>query len=267
MSREPIPKKSLGQHWLHDELSLEAMLYAAGVQVDDTVLEIGPGLGTLTELLVKEARQVVAVEYDIELARTLPKRVKADNLRIVQQDILQFDLTSMPPSYKVVANIPYYLTSKLVRVLSESSNPPQVAVLLVQKEVAERLAAAPGKLSILGVTSQYYWDVSLGPVVGAKLFTPPPKVDSQIVIMKWRQQPLFENINTKLFFRIVKAGFGEKRKTLLNSLSAGLHVTKPIIQELMESVDIDPRLRAQNLSLEQWHTLYVAMLQQGIVEE
>jgi 16S rRNA (adenine1518-N6/adenine1519-N6)-dimethyltransferase len=252
----PVPKKSLGQHWLTDEISLQAMLLAADVQPEDMVLEIGPGLGPLTALLVGAASSVTAVEFDEELARGLAKRVPADNLRVVRSDILRFDLTALPPDYKVVANIPYYLTSKLVRVLSESSNPPLVAALLVQKEVAERLAAKPGQLSILGVTSQYYFEVSLGPVVKAELFTPPPKVDSQIVVLKRRTEPLFDDVDTRDFFRLVKAGFGEKRKTLLNSLSAGLHLEKSAVKTWLDSAGVNPQLRAQNLSLDEWHDLY-----------
>lgn len=259
---EPTPKKSLGQHWLYDPASLQAMLDAAAVTADDTVLEVGPGLGTLTELLVHAAHSVVAVEFDADLARGLLQRVKAavgetDNLQIVQQDILRFDLTSLPPDYKVVANIPYYLTSKLVRVLSESPNPPLTAVLLVQKEVAERLAAKPGDLSILGVTAQYYFDVSLAEVVPAALFTPPPKVDSQIVVLRRRDAPLFgAELDVPAFFRVVKAGFGAKRKTLLNSLSGGLHLGKPETLALLERAGISPQLRAQNLSLDDWYRLY-----------
>lgn len=256
MSPNPIPKKSLGQHWLTDEASLHAMLVAAAVQSHDTVLEIGPGLGPLTKLLVDSADQVVAVEFDEGLAAGLSRRVPADNLRVVRQDILRFDLTALAPDYKVVANIPYYLTSKLVRVLSESPNQPSVTALLVQKEVAERLAAKPGNLSILGVTCQFYWDVSLDIVVPAELFTPPPKVDSQIVIMRRRPEPLFPDIDTKEFFHVVKAGFGEKRKTLLNALSGGLHLEKPAVREWLEAAGISPQLRAQNLSLDDWHKLY-----------
>jgi 16S rRNA (adenine1518-N6/adenine1519-N6)-dimethyltransferase len=252
----PIPKKSLGQHWLHDQASLEAMLDFSEVTADDMILEIGPGLGTLTRLLVAEAEHVVAVEFDEQLARELPKRVPAANLAIVQSDILRFDLTTLPLEYKVVANIPYYLTSKLVRVLSESSNPPFLATLLIQKEVAERLAATPGQLSILGVTAQYFWEVSLGPVIKAELFTPPPKVDSQIVVLKRRSEPLFTDVDTKQFFRLVKAGFGEKRKTLHNALSAGMRLDKPAVQAWLAKAGIDPMLRAQNLTLEDWHRLY-----------
>jgi 16S rRNA (adenine1518-N6/adenine1519-N6)-dimethyltransferase len=256
MHNEPLPKKSLGQHWLEDEASLWAMLDHAEVTADDTVLEIGPGLGPLTKLLVSEADSVVAVEFDEDLASGLAKRVPADNLKVVRSDILRFDLTSLAPDYKVVANIPYYLTSKLVRVLSESINPPLIATLLVQKEVAERLAAKPGQLSILGVTSQFYFDVSLGPVVKAELFTPPPKVDSQIVVLRRRAEPLFSGVEPNQYFRLVKAGFGEKRKTLLNSLSAGLHMEKDAARSWLESAGINPQLRAQNLSLQDWHELY-----------
>lgn len=256
MSDTPVTKKSLGQHWLYDEASLLAMCEAARLQTTDTVLEIGPGLGTLTAVLVEGANRVVAVEFDEKLAAGLLARVRANNLEIVSQDILSFDFTSLSVSYKVVANIPYYLTSNLIRVLSETANPPVVAVLLVQKEVAERVAAAPGQLSILSVTAQFYWEVSLGQVVPAALFTPPPKVDSQILVLHRRLVPLFSDVEPKLFFRLVKAGFAQRRKTLLNSLSAGLSLDRETIQTVCDRVGLDSRRRAQTLSLEEWHTLY-----------
>lgn len=261
MRSDPLPKKSLGQHWLEDDASLEAMLLAADTSAADTVLEIGPGLGTLTRKLVDAVKEVVAVEFDEHLAAGLPGRVFADNLHIVRQDILKFDLTQLPPDYKVIANIPYYLTSNLIRVLSESSNQPQKAVLLVQKEVAERVAARPGAMSLLSVTAQFYWEASLGRVVEAELFTPPPKVDSQIVILSRRPEPLFKDVEAKAFFRLVKAGFGERRKTLRNSLSGGLHLNKDEAEKLLGSAGIDPGLRAQNLTLDQWHGLYLACRQ------
>lgn len=258
MQHDPLPKKSLGQHWLTDYDCLSAMLDTAEVGLDDTVLEIGPGLGTLTELLVESAEKVVAVEFDERLAGQLPARVQADNLSVVRSDILSFDLTTMPPGYKVVANIPYYLTSNLIRVLSESSNPPEAVALLVQKEVAERVAAKPGGMSLLSVTAQFYWHVSLGRVVGAKLFTPPPKVDSQILRLQRRGKPLFDDVDPKKFFRLAKAGFSERRKTIRNSLSGGLHLDKPATEALLKQAGLDGGLRAQALSLEQWHKLYVA---------
>lgn len=256
----PFAKKSLGQHWLTDQFALAAMCDAARVTSDDTVLEIGPGLGTLTELLVQRAKHVVAVEFDEQLASGLADRVPADNLTVTQQDILKFDLTSLPHDYKVVANIPYYLTSKLLRVLSESTNPPAVVALLVQKEVAERVAAEPGNMSLLSVSVQWYFETELKQVVPARLFTPPPKVDSQIIRLKRREQPLFTGVDTKLFFQIVKAGYSARRKTILNSLSGGLRLPKDRVGELLEQASLSPTARPQALSMVEWHALYKAFI-------
>jgi 16S rRNA (adenine1518-N6/adenine1519-N6)-dimethyltransferase len=253
---EHVPKKSLGQHWLYDEATLDAIIDCAEVQPTDTVLEIGPGLGTLTKRLVKRAQHVTAVEFDRELADRLPNAINNDALDVVHDDILGFDLTKLPLNYKVVANIPYYLTSNLIRVLSESSNPFSTAAILIQKEVAERVTAQPGQMSILSVSAQFYCEVSLGPVVPAELFTPPPKVDSQVLILKYRTQPLFEDIDVKRFFRLVKAGFSQKRKTLVNSLSGGLALEKGEVRRMLEAADITENTRAQALSLDDWYALY-----------
>ncbi|MGI9027803.1 MAG: 16S rRNA (adenine(1518)-N(6)/adenine(1519)-N(6))-dimethyltransferase RsmA [Candidatus Saccharimonadales bacterium] len=248
-----IPKKSLGQHWLEDEASLQAMCDTATITPDDVVLEIGPGLGTLTEKLMAQAGQVIAVEFDADLARQLPKRLKkASNVTVVHQDILSFDLTRLPVNYKVIANIPYYLTSNLIRVLSESTNPPLSATLLIQKEVAERVAAGPGEMSLLSVTAQMYFEPSLSLVVPAALFTPPPKVNSQIVHLQRRSQPLYGDLDSKELFRLVKAGFSNRRKTLHNSLSAGLHITKDETRDLLQRAAINPQLRPQDLALSDW---------------
>jgi 16S rRNA (adenine1518-N6/adenine1519-N6)-dimethyltransferase len=252
------PKKSLGQHWLHDDATLEAMCDAAAVEQGDTVLEVGPGLGTLTAKLVGRATKVVAVEFDAELAKHLPSRVTAANLEVVQQDILCFDLSQLPPGYKVAANIPYYLTSNLLRILCESPNHFSRAALLMQKEVAERVCAKPGDMGLLSVSVQFYCEASLGPIVPAKLFTPPPKVDSQILQLTYRPKPLFPGIDTKQFFRIVKAGFSQRRKTLVNSLGAGLHLSREEATALLERALVPPTTRAQNLSLEEWWAIYQA---------
>jgi 16S rRNA (adenine1518-N6/adenine1519-N6)-dimethyltransferase len=253
------PKKSLGQHWLDDLSSLQAMVDGAEITDQDTVLEIGPGLGTLTKLLVARAEQVVAVEYDRDLAKGLRKRVPADNLVVVSQDILRFDFGELPPDYKLSANIPYYLTSNLIRVISDTPNPPLCVALLVQKEVAQRVCAQPGSMSLLSVTAQFYWQASLGEIVEAYLFTPPPKVDSQILLLKRRDGVLFPDVDPKVFFRIVKAGFSQRRKTVLNALSSGLHKTKPETETLLATAGIDLKLRPQNLSLENWYALYQAL--------
>lgn len=266
MADSPQPKKSLGQHWLDDSDALEAMCDAAEVSGKDTVLEIGPGLGTLTGLLTKRAKSVIAVEFDESLAQALPEKVGADNLSTVQHDILKFDLTTLPQNYKIVANIPYYLTSNLIRVISESMNPPSVAALLVQKEVAERVAAPPGQMSLLSVSAQFYWDVGTGRVVGAELFTPPPKVDSQILVLKKRKEPLFADVDIQQFFQVVKAGFAARRKTLINSLSAGLRIGKGQTEGLLQGAKIDPGRRAQSLSLPQWYDVYKSAKAAGIFD-
>ncbi len=252
------PKKSLGQHWLADETALAAMCEAADLTASDIVLEIGPGLGTLTQLLVQRARQVIAVEFDLQLAAKLPELVTADNLQVTAANILRFDLTHLPVGYKVVANIPYYLTSNLLQVLCESTNPPKQMALLVQKEVAERVAAQPGDMSLLSVAVQYYCEASLDMVVPAHLFTPPPKVDSQILKLKLRHKPLFEDVDNDKFFKLVKAGFAQRRKKLRSSLSAGLHISKGAANQLLEQAGLDPNSRPQELSLPNWHALYTA---------
>lgn len=253
-----IAKKSLGQHWLNDEAALEAIITNADVSLDDIVLEIGPGLGSLTSKLVSRARKVIAVEKDESLATKLQKQA-IPNLEVLSGDILQFNFADLPESYKVVANIPYYLTSNLIRVLSETANPPSVAVLLIQKEVAERVAARPGQMSILAVTAQFYWGISLGRVVEASLFEPPPKVDSQILVLKRRSGPLFD-VDEKQFFQLVRAGFSQRRKTLVNALSGGLAISKDRARQLLEHAAIQPTARAQTLSLEQWYSLHQATI-------
>ncbi|HET7827439.1 MAG TPA: 16S rRNA (adenine(1518)-N(6)/adenine(1519)-N(6))-dimethyltransferase RsmA, partial [Candidatus Saccharimonadales bacterium] len=190
------PKKSLGQHWLKDGTALEAMCQAADLKKADYVLEVGPGLGDLTRQLLARAGQVAAVELDSDLADNLGRQLPDPRLKIISGNILEFDLTRLPAGYKVVANIPYYLTSHLVRLLAESANPPSTAVLLVQREVAERIAAQPGQMSLLSVSTQFYFEPSLGAIVPAELFEPPPKVDSQIITLNYRHQPLFGEIDT-----------------------------------------------------------------------
>jgi 16S rRNA (adenine1518-N6/adenine1519-N6)-dimethyltransferase len=255
------PKKSLGQHWLYDETTLEAICEAADVQKNDTVLEIGPGLGTLTKHLLKRADRVVAVEFDAQLAATLPGKFSNPRLEVINQDILQFDLSTLPAGFKVVANIPYYLTSNLIRVLNESTNPFSVAAILIQKEVAERVVASPGQMSLLSVSAQFYSEAALGVKVAKSLFTPPPKVDSQVLVLHYRRKPLFADVDAKQFFRLVKAGFSQKRKTLVNSLSGGLAISKDEARGLLEAADIPPTQRAQALSLNDWYALYEVIKQ------
>ena len=253
------PKKSLGQHWLKDREVLARIADDADITPTDTVLEIGPGLGTLTSELLRRAQKVVAVELDGVLAAKLPGQFPGTALEVINQDILTFDLTKLPAHYVVVANVPYYITSKIIQLLTTSLNKPRTIVLLIQKEVAERLAAAPGDMSILAVSAQIYAEVELGDVVPAKLFTPPPKVDSQVVILKIRPEAVVSAENEKLFFRVVKAGFSAKRKKLRSSISSGLHISKPEAETLLVKTGINPDDRAEQLSIEDWIRLTSAV--------
>jgi 16S rRNA (adenine1518-N6/adenine1519-N6)-dimethyltransferase len=254
-----IAKKSLGQHWLDDEASLEAICDAAEVGKGDYVLEIGPGHGSLTRKLLARGAHVTAIELDRELVYELKTKFSGAQFRLHIGNILEFDLSAMPPGYKVVANIPYYLTSHLLRMLSESSNPFSLAALLVQKEVAERVAAKPGDMGILSVTVQYYCATGLGPIVPAKLFFPPPKVDSQILMLEYKG-PHYKNVDTTKFFRIVKAGFSERRKKLRSSLAGGLQINKLEASRLLDEAGINPKRRAQELTLAEWHNLYLELM-------
>lgn len=260
----PFANKTLGQHWLTDRAALESICDLAEVGKDDLVVEVGPGLGTLTDYLKERAGRVIAVEYDDKLALNLAAKYANTNVEVRSEDILKFDLTALPHPYKVVANIPYYLTSNLLRVLCESLNPPQSMTLLVQKEVAERVAAKPGAMSLLSVSVQFYCEVELGELVPAYLFTPPPKVDSQILKLDYRSKPLFENVDMVKFFALVKAGFSERRKKLRSSLSGGLRMDKNEAEALLNKANIDPNQRAQELSLKKWYDLYIELSKTNI---
>jgi 16S rRNA (adenine1518-N6/adenine1519-N6)-dimethyltransferase len=249
------PNKSLGQHWLHDRPTLEAIANAAEITQTDTVLEIGPGLGTLTSVLLAKAHNVIAVEFDQQLAEKLPGQFPGKNLEVIHQDILSFNLNDLPDGYIVVANVPYYITSKIVQKLMTAANKPKVAVLLVQKEVAERIAAAPGDMSILAVSAQVYAKASLGIMVPRDLFTPPPQVDSQVVILKTRPAPLVDAAQENDFFRLVKAGFSAKRKKLRSSLAGGLGLEKTFVETLLARAGVSPDARAEAVSIQQWKQL------------
>lgn len=255
------PKKELGQNFLFDDDILGKIADCGELTKADTVLEIGPGLGTLTNQLCKRAGQVVAVELDDELAKLLPANVAelsgyaVSNLTVVNQDFLGYDLSNLPADYKVVANIPYNITSKIIEKLWSAGNKPSLVVLLVQQEVAERLAAEPGRLSILAISAQIFAEIKLGIKVPAELFTPAPKVDSQVVIMRRRSEQLVDDEHLKQFFYVVKAGFSEKRKKLRSSLAVGLRTNKSEAERLLAEAGVDPNKRAQELSMDDWKRL------------
>lgn len=256
------PNKGLGQHFLIDRGSLEAIMGAAEPSSSDTVLEIGPGLGVMTTELIRAAGRVVAVETDAVLAELL-RRDAPENLEVVEEDFLQFDLHRLGKDYKVIANIPYYLTSKIFRLLMESTNPPSVMSLLIQKEVAERIAARPGKMSVLALSVQYYGKPSLVQVVERFKFWPAPKVDSAILKVEFTG-PVFPADRDKLF-RLIKAGFGEKRKQLKNALAGGLNISSEAALELLKVAKLGPTARAQELDLAAWERLYNATIKREYI--
>lgn len=291
-------KKSLGQNFLNDRRYLAPMLDAAELTPTDTVLEIGPGRGVLTEALAERVGCLVAVELDDRLIEPLRQRFAPQpHVHIRHTDILEHapehliallclsegeledgrsgdwemkrsqkdetvsqSPTSHPPiptrpiSYKVVANLPYYITSAVLRHLLEAEQPPSLAVLMVQWEVAQRICAAPGDLSILAVSVLYYAEPRIVQRVPARAFSPRPKVDSAILRLTIRSQPAVD-VEPALFFRVVRAGFGQKRKQLHNSLAAGLHLDKPMVQAWLDCAGIDPARRAETLSLDEWGKL------------
>jgi 16S rRNA (adenine1518-N6/adenine1519-N6)-dimethyltransferase len=251
-----ITKKSLGQHWLNDQQTLKNIVNYAQINKQDYVLEIGPGLGSLTAFISQKAGSVLAIEIDRDLFNMLKIGNQEDNLEFVNEDILKFDFTKLPRNYKIVANIPYYLTSHLIRLLSESTNPPLKVVLLIQKEVAARIAAKPGHMSTLSVVTQQYYEVETKDIVPAKLFTPSPKVDSQIIVLSRRTKPAIDTSDDRALFRLVRVGFSARRKTLENSLSNGLRQDKRRMKELITEASLDAKIRPQMLSLKDWGKLF-----------
>lgn len=251
-------KKSFGQNFLVDREALAKIVGAAELTADDAVLEIGPGLGVLTDELVKHAGKVVALEADPELAELLQRRAP-ENLEVITTDALQYDLAQMPDGYKVVANLPYYITSPLIRFLLEGSKKPSSVTVLVQKEVAERITAVPGNMSVLACSVQYYGQPQLVDLVPSSSFFPAPKVDSAILHIAVANDTAFE-ADTKQLFRLIKAGFGEKRKMLRNSLAGGLAIPSESAIELIAKAGLKETARAQELSMQDWERLYRAFM-------
>ncbi|HEX2997208.1 MAG TPA: 16S rRNA (adenine(1518)-N(6)/adenine(1519)-N(6))-dimethyltransferase RsmA [Anaerolineales bacterium] len=250
--------KSLGQNFLQDSEVLEKIAAAAEIQPGDTVLEIGPGLGSLTRYLAVSAREVVAVELDEKLIPPL-KTVLApyQNVRLIHGDILKLSPRDLIPAedYIVAANIPYYITSAVIRHLLESDPKPRRIVLTVQKEVAQRICAKPGDMSLLALSVQVYGKPRLAAQIPAEAFFPAPKVDSAVLCVDIYPAPLIKEDLLDTFFKLIKAGFSQKRKTLRNSLSSGLHISPAEAADLLTRVDIDPQRRAETLSIEQWERL------------
>ena len=255
------PKKSLGQNFLVEPEGLRKVIEAAGIKSDDQVLEIGAGLGSLTVLLAQLSRSVVAVEIDREIIPALQQVLeKYPNVEIVQGDILQQNPESLglEAGYLVVANIPYYISSAILRHLLTTKKKPARMILTVQKEVAERICTAEGKHSLLSLSVQVFGKPSLAGIIPANSFLPAPEVDSAVLVIDLYLQPAIPEEDLDRFFRLAKAGFSQKRKTLRNSLSGGMRISTQEAEKLLGQAGLDPMLRAETLSLEAWGNLVKA---------
>ena len=254
-------KKKLGQHFLIDKKVLGKIIESADLKSQDVVLEIGSGLGALTLKLLKKVEKVVALEKDQKMAeifKTITSGFK--NLEILNEDALKFDLRKLPKNYKVVANIPYYITSPLLKVLLEAKNRPKLIVLMVQKEVAERIMAISPNMNILAIAVQFYAKPEIVGFVLKNSFFPKPKVDSAIIKILPRSGTLAEEVDEKNFFRIVKIGFSSPRKQLQNNLRAGLKISKEKVNKVLEKSQINPSQRPQELSINDWIRICNAFL-------
>jgi len=257
------PSKGLGQHFLIDESVLEHILSAAQLSAQDTVLEIGPGLGVLTRALAEGAGRVVAVELDERMVTILRERLADfNNLEIVQGDILELApaaLVAPASQYKVVANLPYYITSAVLRHLLEAAGKPELIVVTVQLEVAQRILAQPGDMSLLAVSVQFYGQPELVTRVPAGAFWPPPQVDSAVLKIQVYEHPPVMVDDVGWFFQVVRAGFGQRRKQLKNALAAGLHRHRDEVATALKTAGVDPRRRAETLNLEEWAAVAEAL--------
>lgn len=250
--------KGLGQNFLQDPLALERIVEAADIQSSDHVLEIGPGLGSLTRYLAAAAKEVVAVELDSNLLLPLEKILSPyDNAHVIQGDILKLSPSELinESNYIVVANIPYYITSAVIRHLLESDKKPRRIVLTVQREVAQRICAKPGDMSLLALSVQVYGKPRIAARIPAGAFFPAPKVDSAVLTVDIYPSPLIQPELLETFFKLIKAGFSQKRKTLRNALSSGLRISPSEAENLLRRADIDPQRRAETLSIEEWERL------------
>lgn len=278
-----LPQKSLGQNFLKDQTVLDQIIKAADLSGADLVMEIGPGEGALTAELIKYAQKIICVEKDGVLAEKLGQNFKfsiysfqsisqdailnfQNKTAVIAGDILEINLPQLIEknnfrNYRLIANIPYYITSPIIRLFLETKYPPAEMILMVQKEVAERIVAQPGQMSLLAVAVQYYAQAELLFYVDKKSFWPRPDVDSAVIrITPSKEHDTKEN--AQKFFQVVRAGFSAKRKLLVNNLTSSLHLEKKTAGEAIKKAGIDPAARAQELSVDNWKRLSSVILSQ-----
>ena len=261
-------RKRLGQHFLINEEVLKLITSAAELTPTDIIMEIGPGLGVLTRELAKQVGWVIAVELDNKLAALLKQTLAPfDNVTIINEDILRINPATLfreqktkfslaPSTYKVVANLPYYITSPVLRHFLEASVKPETMIVMVQKEVAEAIVAEPGKRSVLSISVQFYGKPRIISYVPAQSFHPAPEVDSAILRIDVYPQPAVTVSDERGFFEMVRAGFTTPRKQIANSLAQGLGLAKTEVLTLLQRADIVPQRRAETLTLEEWAQLW-----------
>ncbi len=247
-------KKHLGQNFLKSGKALRDIILAAKISGEDTVVEIGPGKGALTEKVLESAGKVIAIEKDEELIPVLEEKfkeeIKSKKLILLKDDILTFDLSKLPKKYKIVANIPFYITGAILEKFLESKYQPAVMALIVQKEVAERVVARDGKESILSMSVRVFGEPKFVSKIPARYFSPEPKVDSAILLIENIKNTLKDKEKDE-FFRLIKGGFSQKRKTLIKNLS-GLGVKRELLEEKFKELGLDQNIRAEKLSLSDW---------------
>ncbi len=252
------PKKQLGQNFLVSHDILDHIIESANISPDDSILEIGPGLGALTTALAAKAKTVIAVEKDRRLCDVLSKALgEYHNVHIIPGDILHLDTIPFAHDtspYRVIANIPYYLTGRLIRLLLSSKNPPRDITLMVQKEVAHRIVCIPPDMNLLGVSVQYYGTARILKTVPRSAFWPVPEVDSALIYINIEEKTK-NAAEEKLFFSITRAGFSQPRKLLRSNLKRGLRINESALASLFSSCGIAEQARAQNISMDQWRCL------------
>jgi 16S rRNA (adenine1518-N6/adenine1519-N6)-dimethyltransferase len=257
-------KHNYGQNFLITENVYNKIVSLAELTKDDVVLEVGPGLGFLTAKLAKEAKKVLSVEIDNKLVEILKiglDSADVSNVEIINENILDFDLNTLIKGYKIVANLPYNITSVFLRKFLSADNKPKKAILLLQKEVVERIVAKPGNHSLLSLSVQFYAEAKLEDYVLKNNFYPSPKVDSAILslIIKDKEELPLAKEEEKVFFRLLKFGFSAKRKKLKNNLAGALKKEVKDIENILKEISVDTELRAQNLSLEDWLKLFACL--------
>jgi len=259
------PNRRLGQNFLVDPAALRRIVDAADLGPDDVVIEVGAGLGALTRPLAQAAGRVIAVEVDPRLVQILQEQFGDwPHVEIVQGDILRIPNPALHhPHFKVAANLPYYITSAVLRHFLENKPRPRLMVVTIQQEVAERIVAQAGDMSLLAVSVQFYGEPRIVARIPAGAFYPPPKVSSAVVridVPDAPRVPLPPGLDEAAFFRVARAGFSQKRKTLRNSLSAGLRMTPADTAQALQQAGVEPNRRAETLTLEEWARVAVALL-------